>query len=78
MVIKYFFLIILIIIFSCHSNQPENQTQSPQSSPNVLPELRTGTKSEFKKIEKLPEGIENIFGKMPSKENGFYKFSFPR
>jgi len=43
-----------------------------------LPELNTGTKSDFKKLENLPAGIENIFGKMPSKENGFYKFSFPR
>ena len=71
----------LIFLISCNSDQPstpsatENKRQLP---PKLLPELSTGTKSDYKKIEFLPAGIENIFGKMPSKENGYYKFSFPR
>ena len=76
---KHFFIIVLVFIFSCNSDQPAAVTQSaPSSSPKLLPELSTGTKTDFKKIERLPAGIENIFGKMPSQENGFYKFTFPR
>ena len=77
---KFYFIIVLILIFSCNSDKTApTSTQSLQSlSPKLLPELSTGTKTDFKKIEHLPAGIENIFGKMPSKENGFYKFSFPR
>jgi hypothetical protein len=77
---KYCLIILLFIIFSCNSDESApSSTQSSQSSPhNILPELSTGTKTDFKKITFLPGGIENIFGKMPSKENGFYKFSFPR
>lgn len=76
---KNYFIIVAAIIFSCNSDQPSSSTQSSQSSAKkLLPELSTGTKSDFKKVDSLPAGIENIFGKMPSKENGFYKFSFPR
>ena len=80
MIKKYFFIICIAAIFSCNSDHQE-PASTPSSQPSltkVLPELSTGTKSDFKKIENLPAGIENIFGKMPSKENGFYKFSFPR
>ncbi len=77
---KYYLIILLFIIFSCNSDESApSSTQSSQSAPHkILPELSTGTKTDFKKITYLPESIENIFGKMPSKENGFYKFSFPR
>ena len=76
---KYYYLLILILLFSCNSDQPTTTTQTTESSSTkLLPQLSTGTKSDFKKIENLPAGIENIFGKMPAKENGFYKFSFPR
>ena len=77
---KYCLLLLPFIIFSCNSDQPRpSATKSSQSvPPKILPELSTGTKADFKKINYLPEGIENIFGKMPSKENGYYKFSFPR
>jgi hypothetical protein len=76
---KFHFIIALIFIFSCNTDQPSPTTQSSQSSSSkLLPELSTGTKTDYKKIEYLPPGIESIFGKMPSKENGFYKFSFPR
>lgn len=68
------------MFFSC-STEPSTPS-SPQSGNSVpakvLPELSTGTKTNFIKIETLPAGIENIFGKIPSKESGFYKFSFPR
>ena len=75
---KYYLILLPFIIFSCNS-EPSQSTQSTQSvPPKLLPELSTGTKADFKKITRLPEGIENIFGKMPSKENGYYKFSFPR
>lgn len=79
MINKVYFIIILSLIFSCNSDQPTPTTQSSQSpTSKLLPELSTGTKTGYKKIEYLPPGIENIFGKMPSKENGFYKFTFPR
>ena len=75
----YYFLLLLIITISCNTDTPSGTSHSAQVSPKkILPELNTGTKSDFKKIENLPAGIENIFGKMPSKEKGFYKFSFPR
>jgi Domain of Unknown Function (DUF1259) len=32
----------------------------------------------FSKIESFPAGIDSVFGKEPSKEVGYYKFSFPR
>ncbi|MEJ7826560.1 MAG: DUF1259 domain-containing protein [Segetibacter sp.] len=77
---NYYCIAVLLLIFSCNADNPDpSPTQSSQSSsPRLLPELSTGTKYDYKKIEKLPAGIENIFGKQPSKENGFYKFSFPR
>ncbi|MDB5199121.1 MAG: hypothetical protein JWO92_1084 [Chitinophagaceae bacterium] len=76
---KFNSIVLLILMVSCNSDQPDSSTTSSQpASPKLLPELSTGTKSDFKKITYLPAGIENIFGKMPSKENGFYKFSFPR
>jgi len=76
---KFPFIIVLVFIFSCNTDQPTPTTQSSQSSSSkLLPELSTETKTDYKKIEYLPPGIESIFGKMPSKENGFYKFSFPR
>jgi hypothetical protein len=75
---KYHILILLLLNFSCNSDQSASTPQSSQATPKkILPELSTGTKSDFKKPD-LPAGIENIFGKIPSKENGFYKFSFPR
>ncbi|HUS02461.1 MAG TPA: DUF1259 domain-containing protein [Chitinophagaceae bacterium] len=76
---KYYLVILLFIIFSCNSDESAPSSAQSHSAPHkILPELSTGTKTDFKKISYLPEGIENIFGKMPSKENGFYKFSFPR
>ena len=74
-----YFLIILVLFVSCNTETVTPTTQSTQTtSPKMLPELSTGTKSDFKKIDYLPEGITNVFGVEPSKENGFYKFSFPR
>ncbi len=80
MINKLSLIIALLFIVSCNAdNRDPGPTQSSQSSsPKLLPELSTGTKTDYKKIEYLPAGIENIFGKLPSKENGFYKFSFPR
>ena len=77
--LKVFLPLIAIFIISCNEDKT---TSSPptNSSPAMqkMPELSTGTKTVYKKIEKLPAGIENIFGRMPSKEMGHYKFSFPR
>ena len=67
----------VLLGLACNQRPAEPASQS-SPAPRLVPELSTGTKSSFGKIETLPEGIENIFGKMPSKENGFYKFSFPR
>jgi hypothetical protein len=71
------FIAAAILLYACNNQpSPPAQTQAPVTK--ILPELSTGNKSTFSKIEVLPAGIENIFGKMPSKENGFFKFSFPR
>ncbi len=66
-----------ILLYACNG-EPSSPAQTQSPSTKLLPQVSTGTKSDFKKPDKLPAGIENIFGKMPSKENGFYKFSFPR
>src|SRR6476619_6301295 len=71
---------ICILLLACHDERtptPSESSSSSQQAPK-LPTLATGKKTAFKKIETLPVGIENIFGKLPSMENGFYKFSFPR
>ncbi len=80
MIKNIYFIIVLGLILSCNANQKTSPSTKSSQSPvkKLLPELETGTKFNFSKVEKLPAGIENIFGKMPSKENGFYKFSFPR
>lgn len=76
---KFFYLVITLFIYACNAEPSDTSSSSTVPAPQkILPELSTGTKSDFKPIEKLPEGIENIFGKNPSKENGYYKFSFPR
>src|SRR5512140_1833556 len=67
------------LLFIACNNEPTPTTPPPVShEAPKLPTLSTGTKTSFKKIEQLPAGIENIFGTLPSLENGFYKFSFPR
>jgi hypothetical protein len=71
------FIAAAILLYACN-NQPSTTVPTQAPVTKVLPELSTGNKSTFNKIETLPAGIENIFGKMPSKEKGFYKFSFPR
>ena len=76
--IKYFFAASFLIFIACNNDKPTSTTSQTPPTKKLLPELETGTKRAFTKIAKLPAGIENIFGKMPSKENGFYKFSFPR
>lgn len=76
---KFLFAIIFAAVVSCNQNSPTPTTNtSTSASSKILPQLSTGTKSDFKKIDKLPTGIEVIFNKQPSKENGFYKFSFTR
>lgn len=76
---KYFLILWPLIIFSCNTQQeaPANQSTQPPVK-KLIPELSSKTKTDFKLTGNLPAGIETIFGKMPSKENGFYKFSFPR
>jgi hypothetical protein len=76
--IKKLYYITALFVLSCNSEPAPSAQSAPSASPKLLPELSTGTKSDFKKITYLPPGVENIFGKVPSKENGFYKFSFPR
>lgn len=82
MIKNYFFITIIMLQTACSNNSPStpsnSSTQSGVPQHKLLPELETGTKRNFPKIEKLPPGIENIFGTKPSMDNGFYKFSFPR
>ena len=76
---RYLLILFSLLFIACNDNAPvESGKSAESSSPKLLPELQTGTKTSFKQIEKLPPGIETIFNKMPLKENGFYKFSFPR
>ena len=78
---KHLLIIAITSIFlSCNSEDtaPAQSTQNSAAPTTRRPELSTGNKTDFKKIEKLPAGIDSIFNKMPSKENGYYKFSFPR
>lgn len=78
---KQFLFLLSIALLSCHSEDtgtPAPKSQGNPSAPKRAVQLNTGTKSLFKIIEKLPPGIESVFNKMPSKEEGFYKFTFPR
>ena len=73
--------LLAICIASCNQDTtptPAGGGGNKTSQIQKMPELSTGTKTSFKRIETLPKGIENVFGKSPSKEMGFYKFSFPR
>lgn len=58
---------------SRHDRDNDNDEDSGDKQEQVMP-----SKTNFSKIENLPTGIEAVFGKTPSKNNGFYKFSFPR
>src|SRR5438552_1717892 len=73
---KYIILIISLFLFSCNSNQKKDTGNSKDSTSTNR--VQTDKQEEFALIENLPPGIDTIFGKMPSKEKGFYKFSFPR
>ncbi len=78
---KFIFIssLLPLLMLACNSPEPApSPSSSAKPTQKVTPQLFTGTKTVFKKVELVPSGIENIFGKAPSKENGFYKFSFPR
>src|SRR5690242_18984258 len=68
---------LLYVLFSVLLLAACNGTKSPgnEDSTHAEPAVKTAS---FSKIENLPPGIDTIFGNPPSKENGFYKFSFPR
>ena len=66
-----------MVLAACSSNsrhgRDNDNDEDSGNKEQVMP-----SKTDFSKIETLPAGIEAVFGKAPSKNNGFYKFSFPR
>lgn len=65
----------LLALSACHNEASEHDEKNEHDS--TLAEMQKKQVS-FAKIENLPVGIDTLFGKEPSKEVGYYKFSFPR
>ncbi|MHB1922148.1 MAG: DUF1259 domain-containing protein [Chitinophagaceae bacterium] len=77
-VIFYLFTSGFLILSACNGQRDQNQGND-QDSDQVQAAVQAPIASPaFQKITLLPAGIDTIFGKSPSKEMGFYKFSFPR
>lgn len=74
----FFLLSVTAVISACNQvgrHENNNDHDSDEVQEHAMP---SGQKAIFAQITDLPAGIETIFGKEPSKENGSYKFSFPR
>lgn len=72
-------LLTLTSVFAACNESARHEKANEQDSDEMQQQVRPpAAKTTFARIENLPAGIETIFGKAPSKENGFYKFSFPR
>lgn len=68
-----------VILLSCQQEKVENKEihNEHTHTDNTTVKDNEG-KTQFSTINNLPQGIETVFSKEPSKEKGFYKFSFPR
>lgn len=71
-------LLITVALSACNESGRSDKDHDKDSDEMQGHGMQSGTKTSFAKITSLPAGIEAIFGKEPSMENGFYKFSFPR
>lgn len=72
------YLMATLLLFSACQNTGQGQDNDNDSDEAQEQAMQTPAKTNFSKVENLPAGIETVFGKTPSKNNGFYKFSFPR
>ena len=66
----------LLLLFACQNEAPDHDEKNEHDS--TMNKMQKDKPVSFAKIETLPSGIDSIFGKAPSKEVGYYKFSFPR
>jgi hypothetical protein len=66
----------LLLLFACQNKAPDHDEKNEHDS--TMNKMQNDKPVSFAKIETLPTGIDSIFGKEPSKEVGYYKFSFPR
>ncbi|MBF9252156.1 DUF1259 domain-containing protein [Pontibacter sp. 172403-2] len=73
--LNLFILLPAVLLSACNGNKAQDNNAGNNDSAHVEQAAEPAT---FSKIENLPAGIDTIFGKAPSKEEGFYKFSFPR
>jgi len=65
----------LLLLSACHDEASEHEKKE---NDNTMTGMQTNKPVSFAKIEALPAGMDTVLGKEPSKEVGFYKFSFPR
>lgn len=70
-------LLVMTIFAGCRGNGA-HENQNDHDSDEMTSNGQSPGKTTFTTIQNLPAGIETIFGKTPSKQKGFYKFSFPR
>lgn len=67
------------VFLSCQQEKAQNkETHNEHTHTDKTTVKNNEEKTQFPTINNLPQGIETVFGKEPSKEKGFYKFSFPR
>ena len=66
----------LLLLFACHNESSDHDEKNEHDS--TMNKMQNDKPASFSKIESLPAGIDSVFGKEPSKEVGYYKFSFPR
>jgi len=66
----------LMLLLACHDEASEHGEKKENDS--AMTGMAGNQPVSFAKIETLPAGMDTVLGKEPSKEVGFYKFSFPR
>ena len=66
----------LVLLYACHDEASEHDEK--KSNDSTMVGMQTSQPVSFTKIESLPSGMDSVLGKEPSKEVGFYKYSFPR
>jgi len=66
----------LMLLLACHDEASEHDEKKENDS--TMTGMAGNQPVSFAKIETLPAGMDTVLGKEPSKEVGFYKFSFPR
>src|SRR5215211_739365 len=74
--IIYIFLAAVLILHACNTDKQKDTGHNKDTS--GYNKTHSEMQQDFPVIENLPNGIDTVFGKAPSKEKGFFKFSFPR